>query len=128
MSDKAISTLLTLKPGGSLLPVNAPAGYPDMVAPLPNGAKIVHDFDADPDVIHVFVTDEDGLTSVLAPAIQKARPEAAFWVSYPKKDSTGTGTGMTRQIVHDAFRRYGYKPVSQFSVDATWSAIRGRPT
>lgn len=125
MSDQPVAALLQVKPGQSILVVNPPSGYRDRLRPLPNGARFVDAYSDNPDVVHVFVDSRNELDQAVADAVEKAPSDAILWVSYPKADSKHTG-GMTRQAVHDSLRRHGAKPVSQFSFDDTWSAIRGR--
>lgn len=55
------------------------------------------------------------------------RPQGRLWIAYPKKSSKRYQSDLSRDILWDAFAEYSMEPVSNFAVDADWSAIRFRP-
>lgn len=50
-----------------------------------------------------------------------------FWIAYPKGGSS-IKTDINRNKLWDLLKPYGYRPVSQVSIDKDWSAMRFRPT
>ena len=61
------------------------------------------------------------------PAILKAiRADAILWVAYPKR-SGKVKSDLSRDAMWPPFERIGWRPVSQVSIDETWSALRFRP-
>lgn len=53
-------------------------------------------------------------------------PEGRLWIIYPKKTSKKYKSDLSRDILWGEFGEFGYEPVSQFSVDEDWSAVRYR--
>ena len=66
---------------------DAPDGYEALVAPLPPGVRFVRNAGADVDLAHVFVTERSELAKRLGSLRSKLRPDAALWISWPKKSS-----------------------------------------
>jgi hypothetical protein len=120
-SNKSVAERLFIKPGHSVRLLHAPTDTDELLGHLPNGVRLVHSGEADVTVFFAQSTRE--LNANLNDALKAARQN--LWIAYPKIDSSKSD--LSRQIVHDAFARSGWKPVSQISVDDTWSAIRGRP-
>src|SRR6516225_10107640 len=65
----------------------APPEYASLVAPLPEGVQVVARIGADTDVIHLFATQRGALERALRRCLAAMRPDAAIWVSWPKKSS-----------------------------------------
>jgi hypothetical protein len=120
-SNKSVAERLFIKPGHSVRLLHAPTDA-ELLGHLPNGARLVKSGEADVTVFFAGSTRE--LDANLNEALKAARQN--LWIAYPKIDSSKSD--LSRQVVHDAFARSGWKPVSQISVDDTWSAIRGRPS
>jgi len=117
---------LQIRPGQTVLTVNAPAGYAGALGELPDGARLVTDGDpAGADHVHVFVRDTRELAEHGPAAVAGARAGAVTWIAYPKKAS-GVATDMTRDRGWDAVTE-DIDAVSQVAVDETWSALRFKP-
>jgi len=54
-------------------------------------------------------------------------PQGRLWIAYPKKSGKKYESDLSRDILWDAFKDYSFEPVSNFAIDADWSAIRFRP-
>ena len=73
-----------------------------------------------------FVAEQRELENACNEAIALTAPGGILWVAYPKK--TGKlKSDLNRDIVWPPFERIGWRPVSQVSIDETWSALRFRP-
>ena len=110
--------------------LGAPDGYLEALGELPDGAELSRELSSEPggtfDCIQVFVRDaaevgRDGPTAIGALA-----DGGALWFSYPKR-SSGVTTDITRDQGWEALSAAGWRPVSQFAVDDTWSALRFQP-
>jgi len=117
---------MQLKPGHTVLVVNAPPDYTALLDPLPEGAWLVTDRDlGDVDALHLFVRDQAEVAQHGLMAVAAAEAGATVWIAYPKT-SSGLPTDLTRDrgwdVVLDRIDR-----VSQISIDETWSALRWRP-
>ena len=73
-----------------------------------------------------FVAEQRDLENACKEAIALTAPGGILWVAYPKK--TGKlKSDLNRDIVWPPFEKIGWRPVSQVSIDETWSALRFRP-
>lgn len=121
-SGKPLIQKLGLKDGQTLKAVGAPAAYADWIEPLPLGAVV--DVDAAvADLVHLFVSDRDGLERGAAPALAAVRPDGMLWVSWPKKTSP-----LFRDLTEDGLREVllptGWVDVKVCAVSADWSGLK----
>ncbi len=75
------------------------------------------------DFILVFVYGKGEFEQKLTEALSKRAKDGLFWIAYPK----GSGkikTDINRDILWDLSLPFGIHPVSQVSLDETWSAVR----
>jgi len=117
---------LQMKPGHRALILNAPAGYSDLLAPLPEGVEPDDAVAGTYDWVHLFVRDSGELARLAPAAIGAVNPGGILWISYPKK-SSGVETDLTRDHGWEPVLGAGLTPVSQVAVDDVWSALRFRP-
>ena len=61
-----------------------------------------------------------------ATAIATVEEGGVLWVCYPKR-SAKTPSDLSREVVRDGMAAHGWHPVSQVSIDETWSALRFKP-
>jgi len=78
------------------------------------------------DVVHVFAKDSKVLNRDAPKALKAVKPGGIVWMSYPKK-SAKVETDITRDQGWDSLNEAGWRPVTQISIDDTWSALRFRP-
>jgi phage-related baseplate assembly protein len=114
-----ISGKLQIKPGQSVVVLNAPPGLD-----LPGVRPAADAAAADADVVLAFVTRAGDLSSA-AQAIAAAQADRLAWISYPKAGQLGTDLNRDRLVA--ALSGQGVQPVRQISLDGTWSALRFRP-
>jgi hypothetical protein len=110
-----------------LLLAHAPNGFAAALDPLPDDVT-VETAPQEPayDAVIVCVTSIAEAETRPAAAGQKVKPGGLFWTCYPKK--TGAiRTDITRDKGWDTLMAAGWGPVSQVSVNETWSALRWRP-
>jgi len=130
MSDQlldvtAILKKLTYKRGQRLLLLGAPTEYVArlagsatvVIAPEPNVAY---------DLVQAFVQSKADVDATCGTALAAAKPAAAVWFTYPK-GRPAAKADLTRDQGWDALTAARWRPVSVFSVDASWSALRFRP-
>lgn len=77
-----------------------------------------------PDASILFAKNSSELERVFKKVEGKLRGDPVLWVCYPKG---GVDTDLNRDIVWHALWPKGLRPVSQISLDDTWSAMRFRP-
>ncbi len=118
---------LALKPGMRLFVLGAPPGYVPALRDALMGITIEEAAAATlPEAALVFVRDLAELQHLAARSIDAVRRDGLLWIAYPKGGS-GVKTDLKRDVVPPVFEPFGYQPVSQIALDATWSALRFRP-
>ena len=78
------------------------------------------------DFVHLFVTDGAELERLGPVALQSVTYDGLLWISYPKRSSK-VETDLSRDVGWEVVANAGLRPVTQVSIDATWSALRFRP-
>jgi hypothetical protein len=117
-----------LKQGMSALLVGAPGGMVALFEPLPAGAGVAVEPTGTPaDVVLLFAADAAALDAGFSAARASAKDGALLWIAYPKGGKKA-GTDLNRDILWEHMKPYGLTGVSLVAVDATWSAMRFRPT
>ena len=116
-----------MRPGHRVLVLNAPDGFTETLAPLPERVAL----ETTPtggafDLIHVFVHDKAEVDRMAPDALAVLSPGGLLWFSHPKKSSK-IKTDITRDVGWDILAVSGLRPVSLVSIDETWSAFRFRP-
>ena len=128
MTQSKLSKKLRIQPGQRLLLVNAPEGYIELLGPLPEGAELSDSVGPDHDFVHLFVKDRRELEKLGPPAFDSVKYDGLLWISYPK-GSSKVDTDLNRDSLWKLMTETtSLRPVTQVSVDATWSAIRFRPS
>jgi hypothetical protein len=118
---------LRIQPGYNALVVNAPADYFELLGPLPERVDFSKDSEEAYDFVHLFVKDQAELEARIDTALAAVKYDGLFWVSYPK-GSSGVKTDINRDSLWEILLEKGIRPVTQVSIDKTWSALRFRPT
>ena len=121
-SDTPLVRKLGIKPGMRLLPQHAPRDYAQIVPDLPPDVEILRDADR-ADVVHLFVTESDGLQQQLARYRELIRPAGMVWVSWPRK-SARVPTDVTEDVVRDAALAAGLVDTKVCAVDDVWSGLK----
>jgi hypothetical protein len=122
-SGTPLAKKLGIKPGARILVTGAPKTYLESLEPLPDGvtfAKMVSD---SIDLIHLFTDSRAKLASALAQYRKAMHPDAAIWVSWPKKASK-VPTDITEDTVREVALPMGLVDVKVCAVDEVWSGLK----
>jgi hypothetical protein len=103
--------------------VNAPANYTSLVSPLPDGVTFVSKPSSTTDVAHVFTNKRRELEKTLQTARRTLKPDAAIWVSWPKKASKVV-TDITEDVIREVALPLGFVDIKVCAVDDTWSGLK----
>ena len=122
-SGTPLARKLGIRAGARLYLRGAPARYAELVAPLPEGVRIVRRVAADTDLMHVFATRRAELVRALAACTAAMRADAGIWVSWPKKSSS-VPSELSDNVVRELGLAAGLVDVKVCAVDATWSALK----
>jgi hypothetical protein len=122
-SGKRLIEKLGLKPGGVLAVIDPPPHYAELVAPLPEGGRVVEGPDPKASILHLFVADRAGLAA-WANRLQAALPlGAALWISWPKKASKQF-VDLTENDIRTLVLPTGLVDVKVAAVDEDWSGLK----
>jgi hypothetical protein len=122
-SGTPLAKKLGIKPGSKVFVDNAPVAYEKLLDPMPDGVNVQSAINPSTDVVHVFVTSKSELTSALKRSLRHLRPDAALWVSWPKKASK-VPTDVTEDTIRDMAIPLGFVDVKVCAVDAVWSGLK----
>ena len=118
---------LRLGPGQRLLVIEAPSTIEALLGPLPAGASF-SSTDPSPDVTLLFAADMASLERHLPAAARVAADDRMLWVAYPKRGGA-LASDLDRDGLTAATERIAaLTGVSLVSLDASWSAMRLRPS
>lgn len=113
---------LGMKDASRVALVGAPQGYQQAL-----GAPATVTFDTLPgpetDLVQVFSMRRDHLATQLAALRRTLKPDAALWVSWPKKASK-VPTDITEDAIREIALPLGFVDVKVCAVDATWSGLK----
>ena len=134
-SGTPLARKLGIVAGGRVIVVNAPDGYRDWLAPLPEGVRFETTVSATVAVVHMFVDSRAALKVQLDSLRERIAPTAAVWVSWPKKASK-VPTDITEDTIRELALPIGFVDVKVCAVSEVWSGLklvirkelRGQPT
>src|ERR1044071_196554 len=107
---------LGFKSGHAVHTIDAPRGYRALLEPLPGDVTFTPRLSATADVVHLFVTDERTLASLIPRIRKQMKPDAAVWVSWPKK-AAKVPTDVTEDVVRAIALPTGLVDVKVCAVD-----------
>ena len=122
-SGTPLAKKLGIKAGTTVCLSHAPKHYGGLVAPLPDGVRLVRRVNETTDLVHIFVTRRKALESGLTSTLKSMRPDAAVWVSWPKK-SSGVVTDITEDTIRAVALPMGLVDIKVCAVDDVWSGLK----
>ena len=123
-SGTPLAQKLGVKPGSTILVLNAPRGYAAMLGTLPEGARIVR---AAPKsgcaLVHLFVESMRAYERDLPKARKAIAPDGGIWVSWYKKAAK-----IPTDVTEDTIRRRALETdlvdVKVCAVTEIWSGLK----
>ena len=122
-SGTPLAKKLGIGTGARVWLAQAPANYKTLVAPLPDGVTFVAKASNTTDVAHVFTSTRKELEKTLRSLRGALKPDAAIWVSWPKKASK-VATDITEDVIRDVALPMGFVDIKVCAVDETWSGLK----
>jgi hypothetical protein len=126
MPKTSLLKKLRIQPGQHIMFMNPPDGYFEKLGDLPERVQIVEKSAAELDFVQLFVMNIADLEEFAPAAIKSIRHDGLLWICYPKKSSK-VETDISRDVGWEIMAENGFRPVTQVSIDETWSALRFRP-
>ena len=122
-SGTPLAKKLGIKEQTSVVAVDAPNGYRRLLEPLPAAGRFSSKIDVTTDIVHVFSTEKSELSRELVSYRKKLGPNAAIWVSWPKK-SAKVPTDITEDVVRELALPLGFVDIKVCAVDEVWSGLK----
>ena len=122
-SGTPLAKKLGVKSGTRLVPLHAPDGYADWLRPLPPDVQLAARTGATTDIVHLFVTRRADLARELARLRTTLRPDAALWVSWPKK-AAKVPTDVTEDVIREVALPLGFVDIKVCAVTDVWSGLK----
>ena len=122
-SGTPLAKKLGLKARTALALVEAPKDYASLIAPAPEGLRIGGRVESTTDIVHVFSTRRPELERFLLSCRSKLKPEAAIWVSWPKR-SAKVPTDITEDVIREVALPLGFVDVKVCAVSEVWSGLK----
>lgn len=127
MAKTELYKKLRLTPGQTVLVLNPPQDYKEILGTLPDDVVFTDQIEDKVDFVHLFINNQSELDEFIDEALNSIKYDGLLWISYPK-GSSKVKTDINRDRLWELLLEKGIRPVMQVSVDETWSAIRFRPT
>jgi hypothetical protein len=122
-SGKPLFEKLGLKPGHSVLILNAPTTYKAELHSLKSSIRLQNGSSGSLDFIHFFTKDKKVLVDQLPKLKKQLDQKGCIWISWPKK-SSGVKTDLDENIVRAIGLETGIVDVKVCAVDETWSGLK----
>ena len=114
---------LGLKDNTRFVVINEPEDYLALLGPLPPGLEMQNTLSQSTNLVHVFVTKRQALSRHLATLRNKLNPEAAVWVSWPKKSSK-VPSEVTEDTIRELALPLGFVDIKVCAVSEVWSGLK----
>lgn len=122
-SGTPLAKKLGYKPACRAVALGAPADYLTLLEPLPASVRFGRHADDQTDLVHLFVTERAALAAHLTALRQTLKPEAAVWVSWPKK-AAKVPTDITEDTIRQVALSLGFVDIKVCAVSAVWSGLK----
>ncbi|HVQ58323.1 MAG TPA: hypothetical protein VMS60_05380 [Solirubrobacterales bacterium] len=121
-SGRPLAQKLGIKPGTTIVLLDAPEGIEQTLAPLPEGVTLRAGNRGAREMTIWFITARGQLAKRFA-AVAKAVGEGTLWVAWPK-GSSGVETDLSENSVRDVALPAGLVDTKVCAIDDTWSGLR----
>src|SRR5882672_8082884 len=122
-SGTPLAKKLGIVEGTRIFLADAPKNYLELAAPVPESARVVKKIDDMTDIVHLFTLEKVRLVSLLRSSLAKMRPDAAIWVSWPKKFSK-VPTDITENTIREVALPMGLVDIKVCALDEIWSGLK----
>jgi len=114
---------LGIKPGMTVVIINAPTNYRRLLGTIPEGVTFSGRLKADSDFVHVFIKTPRELEKLLSVLREKLPDTGTVWASWPKR-SSGMPTDVTEDVVRAVALPLGFVDIKVCAIDETWSGLK----
>ena len=122
-SGTPLARKLGIKEGSRLALLDAPDGFDDELAPLPDGVAVLRRLAPSLDVAVLFVTQRRRLEQRFDAVADAVFPAGGFWVAWPKRASQ-VATDLTEDVLREVALPRGLVDNKVCAVTDVWSGLR----
>ena len=122
-SGTPLAKKLGVKEGSVVAFRDAPAGFHNLLEPLPDGVRIKTRAAAPLDVLVAFFTRRTELERRFAALARAVFPDGGLWIAWPKR-SSGLATDLTEDVLREIALPRGLVDNKVCAIDETWSGLR----
>src|SRR5712692_7312852 len=122
-SGTPLAKKLGIKKDSKIVLVNPPKNYLELLAPIPDGVKLLPRVTSYTDLVHIFSTNKEELRSCLRDFLNKLKRDGMIWVSWPKK-AAKVPTDITEDTIRELALPLGLVDIKVCAVDDTWSGLK----
>ena len=122
-SGTPLAKKLGIDIGSRIFLSDAPKDYLKLVAPLPEGVRVVRKIDGETDIVHIFSAERARLAAALRATLKRIKPDGTIWVSWPKKSSK-VPTDITEDTIREVALPMGLVDIKVCAVDEVWSGLK----
>lgn len=125
-SGTPLARKLGIGEGTSVVLLGAPAGFDEVLAPLPDGVRVVRRLPPQAggaDVAVLFVATAADLDRRFDAVAAVLTPAGGLWVAWPKR-SSGVPTDLTENVIRDIGVAHGMVDNKVCAVTDVWSGLR----
>ena len=115
-----------MKPTQRIAIINPPTGYVKQLGTIGKNVGRNEESKSSFDFIHIFTGSANELEEQIHKAQRIIHPDSILWISYPKL-SSDQPSDLNREKCWKIMQKFGYRAVSQISIDDIWSALRFKP-
>ena len=114
---------LGIKPGLTVVTINAPAKYRRLLGRIPDAVTFSDRLKAGSNFVHLFTDRRSELQKKMSILRSKISDNGTVWVSWPKK-SSGISTDVTEDVIRKIALPLGFVDIKVCAVDETWSGLK----
>ena len=122
-SGTPLAKKLGILEGSRVAVIGGDPGYAALLAPLPPNVEIGGEAGPRTDIVHLFVTRREELQERLSVLRRSLKPDAALWVSWPKK-AAKVATTITEETIRELALPLGFVDIKVCAVTEVWSGLK----
>jgi len=114
---------LGIKPGLTVVAINAPANYRRLLGQIPDSVTFSERLKSGSSFVHLFASRRSEMQKKMSILRDKISDNGAIWVSWPKK-SSGISTDVTEDVIREIALPLGFVDIKVCAVDDIWSGLK----
>jgi hypothetical protein len=122
-SGTPLAKKLGIVEGSSVVAMNAPDNYAELLEPVPPGVLFEKRLSPATDIVHIFSSQKTELKRDLESLRHTVRSDCVIWASWPKKASKAP-TDITENSIRELALPLGFVDIKVCAVSEVWSGLK----